>query len=41
MVVGGTVVYFDGSHLTYEYSTLLAPAMGALADRAMADSGAR
>ena len=41
VVVGGTVVYFDGSHLTYEYSTLLAPAMGALADRAMADSGAR
>jgi peptidoglycan/LPS O-acetylase OafA/YrhL len=36
VVVGNTLVYVDSSHLTFEYSRLLAPAMGALADRAVA-----
>jgi peptidoglycan/LPS O-acetylase OafA/YrhL len=35
-IVGDTMVYFDAGHLTREYSQLLAPAMGALADRALA-----
>jgi len=35
-IVGNTMVYFDESHLTREYSRLLAPAMGALVDRALA-----
>jgi hypothetical protein len=35
-IVGNTMVYFDAGHLTREYSQLLAPAMGALADRALA-----
>ncbi|MCB0933091.1 MAG: acyltransferase [Mycobacterium sp.] len=34
-VVGNTMVYFD-THLTREYSEQLAPAMGVLADRALA-----
>lgn len=37
-IVGNTLVYFDAGHLTREYSELLAPALGALADRALAHS---
>ena len=36
-IVGNTMVYVDSSHLTFEYSRRLAPAMGALADRALAE----
>jgi SGNH domain (fused to AT3 domains) len=36
VIVGNTLVYVDESHLTLEYSRLLAPVMGALADRALA-----
>ena len=36
VIVGNTLVYLDVSHLTLEYSRLLAPAIGALADRALA-----
>ena len=36
VIVGNTLVYVDWSHLTFEYSRLLAPAIGALADRALA-----
>jgi hypothetical protein len=36
VVVGNTLVYLDSGHLTIEYSRLLAPAIGALADRALA-----
>ncbi|MCV7278941.1 acyltransferase [Mycolicibacterium flavescens] len=36
-IVGNTMVYFDAGHLTREYSQLLAPALGALADRALAE----
>ncbi|MCV7348962.1 acyltransferase [Mycobacterium parmense] len=35
VIVGNTLVYVDETHLTLEYSRLLAPAMGALADRAL------
>ena len=35
-IVGNTLVYVDSGHLTFEYSRLLAPVMGALADRALA-----
>jgi len=35
-IVGNTLVYGDVSHVTHEYSRLLAPVMGALADRALA-----
>ncbi|WP_231970960.1 acyltransferase family protein [Mycobacterium sp. E3198] len=35
-IVGNTLVYLDEAHLTREYSRLLAPVMGALADRALA-----
>jgi len=38
VIVGNTLVYFDDNHLTVEHSRQLAPAMGALADRALADS---
>jgi peptidoglycan/LPS O-acetylase OafA/YrhL len=34
-VVGNTLVYLDQVHVTLEYARLLAPAMGALADRAI------
>jgi peptidoglycan/LPS O-acetylase OafA/YrhL len=37
-IVGNTLVYLDRNHLTVEYSRLLAPAIGALADRALAHS---
>jgi peptidoglycan/LPS O-acetylase OafA/YrhL len=36
VIVGNTLVYFDWSHLTFEYSRLLAPVIGALADSALA-----
>lgn len=36
VIVGNTLVYLDGYHLTVEYARLLAPAIGALADRALA-----
>jgi hypothetical protein len=37
-IVGNTLVYVDDGHLTFEYSRLLAPAIGALADRTLAQS---
>jgi len=36
VVVGNTLVYVDENHMTLEYARLLAPAMGALTDRALA-----
>ncbi len=36
VIVGNTLVYFDRIHLTFEYARVLAPVMGALADRALA-----
>jgi peptidoglycan/LPS O-acetylase OafA/YrhL len=36
VIVGNTLVYFDWEHLTLEYSRLLAPVIGTLADRALA-----
>ena len=38
VIVGNTLVYLDKEHLTIEYSRLLAPVIGALADRALAHS---
>jgi len=38
VIVGNSLVYLDTSHLTLEYSRLLAPVIGALADRALARS---
>ncbi len=38
VIVGNTLVYLDQSHLTFEYSRLLAPAIAALADRTLAHS---
>ena len=35
VIVGNTLVYFDRPHLTVEYSRLLAPVIGALADRTL------
>jgi peptidoglycan/LPS O-acetylase OafA/YrhL len=35
VIVGNTLVYFDWEHLTLEYSRLLAPVIGVLADRAL------
>jgi hypothetical protein len=36
VIVGNSQVYLDWTHLTFEHSRLLAPAIGALADRALA-----
>jgi hypothetical protein len=36
VILGDTLIYLDYSHVTFEYSRLLAPLMGALADRALA-----
>ena len=36
VIVGNTLVYLDENHVTIEYSRLLAPVIGALADRALA-----
>ncbi|MFG1930770.1 acyltransferase family protein [Mycobacterium sp. NPDC048908] len=38
VIIGNTLVYVDAGHLTLEYSRLLAPALEALADRALAQS---
>ena len=38
VMVGNTLVYLDVDHLTMEYPRVLAPVMGALADRALAPS---
>ncbi len=38
VIVGNTLMYFDFSHVTVEYSRLLAPAIGALVDRAVASA---
>ena len=38
VIVGNTLVYLDWNHLTSEYSRLMAPALGALADRALVGS---
>jgi peptidoglycan/LPS O-acetylase OafA/YrhL len=35
VIVGNTLVYVDAGHVTLEYSRLLAPALAALADRAL------
>ena len=37
MIVGNTLVFRDDNHVTTEYAQLLAPVMGALADRALSD----
>jgi hypothetical protein len=37
MIVGNTLVFRDDNHVTTEYAQLLAPVMGALADRALTD----
>lgn len=37
MIVGSTLVFRDDNHVTTEYAQLLAPLMGALADRAVAN----
>jgi len=39
VIVGNILVYRDNSHLTLEYSRLLAPIVGALADRALVSQG--
>ncbi|MGH3970637.1 MAG: SGNH hydrolase domain-containing protein, partial [Mycobacterium sp.] len=36
VIVGNTLVYFDKDHVTVEYSRVLGPVIGALADRALA-----
>ncbi|OBI49044.1 acyltransferase [Mycobacterium sp. E796] len=36
VIVGNNLVYFDNVHLTIEYARLLAPVIGALAERALA-----
>ena len=35
VIVGNTLVYFNRGHITLEYSRLLAPVLGAVADRAL------
>ncbi|MCV7428859.1 acyltransferase family protein [Mycobacterium montefiorense] len=37
MIVGNTLVFRDDNHVTSEYAQLLAPVLGALADRAITD----
>jgi peptidoglycan/LPS O-acetylase OafA/YrhL len=37
MIVGNTLVFRDDNHVTTEYAQLLAPVIGALTDRAVAD----
>jgi hypothetical protein len=37
VIVGNTLVFRDDNHVTTEYAQLLAPVIGALADRAMSD----
>ncbi|MUL63430.1 acyltransferase [Mycobacterium sp. CBMA 234] len=38
VIVGNTLVYLDKNHLTVEYARALAPVIGALADRALAQT---
>jgi peptidoglycan/LPS O-acetylase OafA/YrhL len=38
VVVGNTLVFRDDNHVTTEYAQVLAPVIGALADRALADN---
>ncbi|WP_278184041.1 SGNH hydrolase domain-containing protein, partial [Mycobacterium alsense] len=38
VIVGNTLVYFNKSHITAVYARLMAPAIGALADRALVPS---
>lgn len=38
VIIANTLVYFDKNHMTFEYSSLMAPVIGALADRALANS---
>ena len=38
VIIGNTLIYLDENHMTLEYSRLLAPALAALADRALAQS---
>ena len=38
VIVGNTLVFRDDNHVTTEYAQLLAPVIGALADRALADN---
>ncbi|WP_445170732.1 acyltransferase family protein [Mycolicibacterium sp. Dal123E01] len=38
VIVGNTLIYLDVSHLTFQYSRFLTPAIAALADRALARS---
>jgi hypothetical protein len=38
VIVGNTLVYGDEAHLTFEYSELMAPVLGALADRTLIQS---
>jgi hypothetical protein len=35
VIIGNTLAYFDRKHTTMEYARLLAPVLGALADRAL------
>jgi hypothetical protein len=35
VIIGNTLAYFDRKHTTIEYARLLAPVLGALADRAL------
>ncbi len=37
VIIGNTLAYFDRKHTTIEYGELLAPVLGALADRALAE----
>ena len=37
VIIGNNLAYFDAGHITREYSQFLAPAMGALADRTLAE----
>ncbi|PJE05589.1 MAG: acyltransferase [Mycobacterium sp.] len=39
VIIGNTLVYVDAGHLTLEYSTLMAPALAALSDRALVANG--
>jgi hypothetical protein len=38
VIIGNTLVYFDQHHVSFESSRVLAPVIGALADRALAGS---
>ena len=38
VIIGNTLVFPDGGHVTFEYARLMSPVMGALADRALAQA---